>query len=566
MPKLQPPPSFADALERLRRKRGPLSNADIIETFVAVDFGTRIVVESATTTEPPASPVVGSMYIVPIGATGAWAGHEHTIAVRYEEGWTYITPRDGVIAIARDTDALYVANDEVWGQASGMTPAHADLSGLAADDHPQYLNEARGDARYATSGHNHDADYDAIGAADAAISAHVGAGDPHTEYIKKVNDRVGVNATADTTNRLYVKSDAVMFSHDDVTPGNGDIVHKLNKATSGDSAAVQYQVNGSPRARAGISGEDDYSIEVSPDGATWKDAIQIDKSTGVVTMPFTSLGGGGGGIAPNMVINGDFQINQRAFAGGALAAGAYGFDRWKAATGGASVSRSGYVVTLASGTIEQVVEPAVMAGAASLASTDVTISVEAPSADMTVTLGSASGTITGGSGRRSVTLATGAGDTGNLSLKIAKATAGSITFGRVKAEIGSTVTDWQARAVQVEMTLALFYYEKSYAAATAPGTATIAGSEQFAFNTSATVSHTTLTAAFKAPKRAAPTMTGYSTATGAAGNYRNGAAGVDAGVTIDNISTSGFRWAPSEAFASTNSPNVLLHWTADAEI
>ena len=43
-----------------------------------------------------------------------------------------------------------------------------------------------------------------------------------------------------------------------------------------------------------------------------------------------------GAAHPNLLLNGDFQINQRGFAGGALSAGTYGFDRWKADAGGAN--------------------------------------------------------------------------------------------------------------------------------------------------------------------------------------------------------------------------------------
>lgn len=51
----------------------------------------------------------------------------------------------------------------------------------------------------------------------------------------------------------------------------------------------------------------------------------------------------------NLLINGDFAINQRSFAGGALAAGVYGYDRWKAGTGGCNVTLSGSVLTHTSG-------------------------------------------------------------------------------------------------------------------------------------------------------------------------------------------------------------------------
>lgn len=201
-------------------------------------------------------------------------------------------------------------------------------------------------------------------------------------------------------------------------------------------------------------------------------------------------GGGGAAIADNLLINGDFQINQRAFAGGALSAGAFGHDRWKAATGGANATLSGFVVTLASGELEQVIEPAVF-GFASLASTAMTISAEAPSADLTVTLGSQSGTITTGSGRRSVTLTLGAGDTGNLSFKVKRSAAGSVNFGRLKIEVGAAATAWSARSRAEELTLCQRYWQVS-----GPSTANLFGSNLIngAFS-------------FIAPMRTTPTVT-----------------------------------------------------------
>jgi hypothetical protein len=49
---------------------------------------------------------------------------------------------------------------------------HGALSGLADDDHPQYLTEGRGDARY-----------DAQGTAQGLVDAHEAAADPHPDYL-----------------------------------------------------------------------------------------------------------------------------------------------------------------------------------------------------------------------------------------------------------------------------------------------------------------------------------------------------------------------------------------------
>ena len=98
-----------------------------------------------------------------------------------------------------------------------------------------------------------------------------------------------------------------------------------------------------------------------------------------------------------------------------------------------------------------------MWGYGSFSSEQVTISVEAPSQDLTVTFGSQSGTITAGSGRQSVTLTLGVGDTGNLSFKIKRAAAGSVDFGEVKLEAGSSASPWTQRALVHEEALCRRY-------------------------------------------------------------------------------------------------------------
>jgi hypothetical protein len=118
------------------------------------------------------------------------------------------------------------------GGGGGVTD-HGDLTGLADDDHPQYFNQARGDARYPLIGHTHtianvtglqaaldaklddsqatafglsllnDADaaaarstlelgtaatqassaFEPSGAAASAVATHAGLADPHPQYL-----------------------------------------------------------------------------------------------------------------------------------------------------------------------------------------------------------------------------------------------------------------------------------------------------------------------------------------------------------------------------------------------
>ena len=152
----------------------------------------------------------------------------------------------------------------------------------------------------------------------------------------------------------------------------------------------------------------------------------------------------------NLLLNGALAINQRAFAGGALAAGVYGFDRWRAGTGGCTVSVASGVVTL-TGPLVQVLE------APDLAGQQVTVSVEDPSGDLTAIVDGVSGTITAGSGRRGVTLTVPAGSTGNVTLQIAP-TSGTRTFKRVQLERGPAATTYERRMLGAELALCQRYY------------------------------------------------------------------------------------------------------------
>lgn len=60
-----------------------------------------------------------------------------------------------------DDSKMYIDLVGGWAQMGndGSTTDHGGLSGLTDDDHTQYYNQTRGDARYSQLGHNHDADY-----------------------------------------------------------------------------------------------------------------------------------------------------------------------------------------------------------------------------------------------------------------------------------------------------------------------------------------------------------------------------------------------------------------------
>ncbi len=249
------------------------------DALIRLDGLIHLTVDSRTQTAPPASPTEFSAYIVPAGGTGAFAGRTDQVALFEDGGWSFLVPRPGWQAWVIDEEEHDLWTGTEWRRAS-------PLSSLGAE-------------------------------------------------------RWGVNATADTTNRLAVSSEASLFNH-----AGGDHRLKINKNAAGDPASQLFQSNWSGRAEFGLAGEDDFRVKVSADGSAWHDALAIDRASGSVILPGTPWAAG-----TNLLVNGDMAINQRGFAGGALAAGAYGFDRWKAATGGANLSLSGFAVTLTSGAI-----------------------------------------------------------------------------------------------------------------------------------------------------------------------------------------------------------------------
>lgn len=260
----------------------------------------------------------------------------------------------------------------------------------------------------------------------------------------------GVNTAADATTRLAVASEASLFNH-----AGADHRLKVSKAGPAQTASLLLQNNLSGRAEIGLAGDDDLHVKVSADGGSWTEALVIDRASGQVSLPASAWARET--PQPNLLINGDFQINQRNFAGGALAAGAYGFDRWKAHAGGANLSRSGFGLTLTSGGIVQLVEPALW-GVSSFAEVPLCLSVEELSGgSLEVAIGSATGTIASGSGRRSVALTPAAGDSGNLAVRIAPAS-GGVSFRRVKLEYGSSATAWLARSAVQERQLCERYH------------------------------------------------------------------------------------------------------------
>lgn len=188
------------------------------EALQSLDALVQLAVLDRHLAAPPASPADGDRYIVAAMATGAWNGKTGQIAIWQDGAWEFYAPVSGWLAWVADEQRLFILSGGVWvdALAQGLNPA----------------------------------------------------------------TMVGINTTADTTDRLSVKSPAVLFDNE----GTDQRV-KINKGAPGDTASMLFQTAYSGRAEFGLAGDDDWHIKVSPDGSAWKEALKVNRIDGRVLLP-----------------------------------------------------------------------------------------------------------------------------------------------------------------------------------------------------------------------------------------------------------------------------------------
>jgi hypothetical protein len=173
---------------------------------------------------PPASLAEGNRYIVATGATGAWAGWDGGVAVFSSGAWLRLTPQAGWRAWVEDEAVLLVFDGATW---IGVTP-----------DALQNLT------------------------------------------------RLGLGSTADASNPFSAKLNGALWTAlTAVEGGSGDLRVTLNKETAAGVLSFLLQSGFSGRAELGLLGSDDLTLKVSPDGTAWRDALTVDRATGIVDQP-----------------------------------------------------------------------------------------------------------------------------------------------------------------------------------------------------------------------------------------------------------------------------------------
>jgi hypothetical protein len=112
----------------------------------------------------------------------------------------------------------------------------------------------------------------------------------------------GVNADADTTNRLSVTAPAALFNNE-----TDDFQVKVNKAAAGDTASFLFQTGFSGRAEIGTIGDDSFSFKTSPDGSAFTTGITISVSDATVGFPAGFSDASGARTALGVAIGSDVQ-------------------------------------------------------------------------------------------------------------------------------------------------------------------------------------------------------------------------------------------------------------------
>lgn len=187
------------------------------EALMLIDGVIHLSVVTRLLSAPPAAPADGERYLVGATPSVEWLNHAGDIAFREFGNWRFAAPRKGWRLWVEDEQQLLVYTGTQWQAVTGA-PSLQNVPSL------------------------------------------------------------GINTTADTTNRLALSSIASLFNH-----AGSDHRLKINKAGSVNTASFLFQSGFSGRAEIGLTGDDNFHFKVSADGNAWVEALAISRASGQVS-------------------------------------------------------------------------------------------------------------------------------------------------------------------------------------------------------------------------------------------------------------------------------------------
>jgi len=241
------------------------------EALQILDTLVQLSLKSRGLSAPPDELEEGDRYFVGPEAEDGWSGHSGTIATFADGGWSFASPRTGFLAFIEDEEKLTV---------------HVD------------------------------------GAFTDVV--------PTLEMVAML----GINASADPTNRLAVAAPATLLTHE-----GGSHRLSVNKETPADTASLIFSTDFSARAEIGLAGNDGLSFKVSPDGSAFVEALRVAPASGRVSFPCN--------LIPEAPLFNIFRDGGR-FAGtpepAAITVGAFAMPGWMALTNSSTLISHGKFV------------------------------------------------------------------------------------------------------------------------------------------------------------------------------------------------------------------------------
>jgi hypothetical protein len=367
------------------------------EALRILDALVMLAVKDRDLSSPPASPAEGERYIVKAPGSGAFAGKDKQIAHFADGGWMFYLPVDGWTCFVQDESTLLAFDGEEWVAALDTLGGVSELQeltllglGTEADGTNPFsakLNNALWTARATGEGGDGDLRYKMNKSAEAnTLSLLMQTGySGRAEFGLTGDDNLHVKVSPDGTSWIEAmlfdkasgatKINSGFFLNGDLSPSqitsnqndynpaglagasvlriSCDAARDITGLSGGSDGRVLALVNvGSyaltlKDAHTGSSSGNRFALDADVVLAAKQSAVlwydSADMRWKLLSGPLASGGGGGSGggsgIGANLLINGDFRIDQRASgASTARADDSYCLDRWYALTQTASIT------------------------------------------------------------------------------------------------------------------------------------------------------------------------------------------------------------------------------------
>jgi hypothetical protein len=173
------------------------------EALRALDALVQLSVASRNADAPPDSPLPGARYVVPVGATGAWAGHADAVAAWQDGDWMFYPPQQGWLAVVLDEELLLYWDGDAWADFVATASALQNLKFLGINATADAVNRLAlsGEASlFSHEGAGHRLKVNKAGAADTASVLFQTGWSGRAEFGLAGDDDFHVKVSADGSN------------------------------------------------------------------------------------------------------------------------------------------------------------------------------------------------------------------------------------------------------------------------------------------------------------------------------------------------------------------------------